>query len=69
MDYYDMNRKMQKIKEDEAELEIKRPPFYSNQKRFDLPVKDNSKYIKISKIIIIKKKNNYLKIIIKMGSH
>lgn len=42
MDYFDMNKKMQKIKEDEAELEIKRPPFYSNQKRFDLPTKDNN---------------------------
>jgi len=30
IDYYDMNKKMQKIKEDEAELEIKRPAFYSN---------------------------------------
>ena len=42
MDYFDMNKRIQKIKEDEAELEIKRPAFYSNQKRFDLPTKDAS---------------------------
>lgn len=35
LDYYNLNRKMQKIKEEEAELEIKRPGFYSSQPRFD----------------------------------
>lgn len=55
LDYYNLNRKMQKIKEEEAELEIKRPGFYSSQPRFD-PLKREEGtiiYIYIFNIIIV----------------
>lgn len=44
LDYYNLNRKMQKIKEEEAELEIKRPGFYSSQPRFDPLKKEPGTY-------------------------